>query len=319
MPTQEYYIGQREQISWGEESTYGTAVTPTEVVGKDAEFLNPQMSQNWQPIMSAGRDNREIETQELGAKTIRFQLRFIATTWEFLKYTTHGNVSTSGSNPYTHTLSLSSTVKSFTLERAKRGNPNHVETYTGCVFTSVTINFQSGDAEGEGFVEVTAEVLGQDNQSPTTTVSNVSFPSKKGFQFHHVKLTIDGSEVVEVNSGQITIDNNIDETDSRYANTNLNRTIGDPIPKTASYTFNFNVNIHDGTFYDLWNSASAISGSSQIEFIRGSNDYAKFVFAGDTFMEEAFSQTDYNAPTNSDLVGSDTSINIEVQDDISSY
>ncbi|MFW6173518.1 MAG: hypothetical protein ACOC5T_07230, partial [Elusimicrobiota bacterium] len=189
----EYFLGTREQISWGDENTFGTAVTPTEIVGKNVQIQNPNFSKGWIDVDTAGSDTREIESKEKGNKLYRFTLSFVPTSGKFLKYSSLGNIGTSGSDPYTHTLSLKNEVNSFTLEWAKRGNTNKVITLKGCVMKNVKLRFDS-EGENGGFIRVEAECIAQDlsTGSSVTSLSNVS---KDGFQFRMVKLTVEGNEV----------------------------------------------------------------------------------------------------------------------------
>jgi len=316
-----YTIGEREQITIGEESTYGTEATPDRFIGKSVRLLNPQNSQGWQEIASAGRDSRTIETFQKGAKSLRFKLSWIVTDWEFLKYTTHGNVSTvnNGDGTYTHTLTVSNNVRSFTLERVLRGNSDNVRRYLGCVFIGqIIIRFRAGEGEGTGWAEAEADVLAQD-LIEGASLTSVNFPTKEGFQFRHSKLTIEGNEITEINSGEIRLNNKIDPQDSRYANATLDRKIGQPIPKKARFTIRTNINIKDNTFFNYWNNASALTGTNQIEFIKSSGDKVTFSADSETFIQDTFPDTEYDTPTNADVIASIPKLNISITDDISIY
>jgi len=121
----EFLIGKREQISWEEEATYGTEVTPTAIVGLNAK-VEPDFDQNWQEILSAGADDRYISNRVKGPLTLPFTLIFTPVNWNFLKYCGY-SLSEAGSDPYTHTFTLANTIMSFTLEWAKRASTDHVQ------------------------------------------------------------------------------------------------------------------------------------------------------------------------------------------------
>ncbi len=210
-----YYLGKREQISWGEESTFGTEVTPTEIVGLNAR-VEPNRNQNWNEILSAGSDTRAPESEAIGPKTARFRLVFTPFSWKFMKY--NFSVSTSGTGPYTHSLSIADQLNSFTLEWARRGNTDSVTTFTGCTITSMTINFNRPTGGGEGMLEISAEVLAQDWKHGNSVTSVSSIEDKNPYHFRHAKFTFNDTEVTEVTSGSITVTNGVNEEDSRYAN-----------------------------------------------------------------------------------------------------
>lgn len=314
----EYHLGKREQMSWAEESTYGTAVTPTEIVGKNVR-IEPNLSHDWVEILAAGSDSRDIETREKGPRSVSFTLTFAPTSWKFLKYTTHGSVNTTDEGSYySHTLTLSDDVNSFTVEWAKRGSTNQVTTFKGCVVRSITLNYNSTTGEGgEGLIEVSMDILAQDFDKGTS-VTSLSAPTKNAFQFRHVKLTYEGTETKEVKSGSLTLANSITEDDSRYCNTTLDQTIGEPIPKTSRYSFDHTINQKDNTFFNDWASETKLTGTNKLEFIRGTNDKAIFTF-GDITMDSTNSPTNLEGVDTVSLVGVSHSLSIETQDDISSY
>lgn len=274
----EYYIGKREQISWGEESSYGTPVTPTAVVGLNTR-IEPDRSHNWNEILSAGSDTRSPDGEALGPKSVNFRLVFTPVDWSFLKYAF--NESTTGSGPYTHSLSVPNTLNSFTLEWARRGTSNNVVTFSGCVIKNFTVNFERPTGGGEGMISITAEVLAQD-WSKGSSVTSLSSVSKTPFQYRHTKVTIDGVEVTEVPSGSMNIDQGVSDEDSRYANATLDRLIGQPIPKVFRVSGSYMINVKDDTFETLFSNATTVS-NCKLEFIKGVDDKVEFVFSNFRF------------------------------------
>ena len=312
----EYMIGKREQISWGDETTYGTAVTPTEIVGKDV-VVTPNFSKGYQEVLSAGADSREIEGLVAGPEDLRFTLEFIPVNWKWLKYV-FGSVSDGGSGPYTHDFSLSNTVQSFTLEWAKRGSTNHVITLAGCVVTRATVRFSKATGAGrDGHIRVSLDCVAK-TLSTGTTITTLSPPTAIPFQYRMVKFTLDGSEIPEVNNGEIVFDNTIDPNDSRYCNATYDKSIGEPIPKTFRISGRINVNIKDSTYFDLWDAETAVSGSTKLEFIRGADDDLDLTFS-DFFVLDAVAPTNIEGVTNTDIVFQSLSVSATATDDIETY
>jgi len=319
----EYMIGKRESIAMCEEDTWAALGTKTMsangfIVGKNTK-ITPDFTKNWQEILTAGADSRDIDSMEKGPETYKFSLEFAPTDWKFLRYCAHGTVSNTGTAPTVHTFTATDVVKSFTLEWAKRGATDHVITLTGCIITNLTINFATGTGPTEGFVTVTAECLAKSAAAGSSTTS-ISTNTDDAFQFRMAKLTYAGSEITEVNSGELTIDNGIDEEDSRYCNSTLDQAIGEPIPKVRRYTCRFNVNQKDDTYYDDWNDQVVVPSTNTLELIRGTGpaDDITFTFT-DLYLQQATSPTNLDGITNVDLVGVIKSVSIVANDALVDY
>ena len=318
----EFMLGQREQIGWVDETSYATLggnsmSADGEVVGKNM-VLTPDDSQGWQETLSAGSDTREVEALEKGPLQHRFNLTFTPVNWKWLLFTNFGSVVNTGGPDYIHTFSLSNAFTSFTLEWAKRGSPNEVITYTGCVIKRARIRWSKGTGDREGFITVEAECLAQ-SKAIGTSVTTLTAPTLEAFKFHHVKLTYNSSEFVEVNSGELLIDNNIDESDSRYANATLNRTIGEPIPRKSSYILTMNINQKDSTFSQDFIDAVAVPNNNILEFIRtDADDKAIFTFSN-LFLQSTNNPTNLDGVSTQDVVGQPLSVVPVINDQIAVY
>lgn len=314
----EYLLGKREQIAMCEEDTWAALGTKTMVadgfiVGKNTT-ITPDFSKNWMEILGAGVDSRDIDSMEKGAESYKFTLTFSPTDWKFLRYCAHGTVTNTGSAPTVHTFTATDTVKSFTLEWAKRHTTDHVITLTGCIITDLTISFTSGD-----FVKVVAGCLAKSavaSASETTITANTD----DAFQYRMTKLTYAGSEVVEVNNGELTISNGIDEADARYCNSTLAQAIGEPIPKVRRYTCRFNINQQDDTYHDDWEDEAVVPSTNTLAFIRGTSpaDDCTFTFT-DMYLQSATSPTNLEGITNVDVVGTIKSVAIVANDALTDY
>lgn len=318
----EYMLGTREQIAVCEEQG-GYANIGTNTMADDGfmfgknQTIEADFSKNLQEIINAGADSREIADLEEGPESLNFTLTFNPTNWKFLKYLAWGTVTnTNHTTYYTHTFTKTDEVKSFTLEWAKRSSTDHVLTLTGCVIKRATISFSKGTGAREGFITVRAEIIAK-SISPGSSTTTVSAPTLDAFQFRNVKVTWDDSEVTEVNNGEFTIDNGIDEMDSRYANSTLDVAIGEPIPKVLKYNFRFNINQKDDTYFDDWDGVTAIS-NCKLEFIRGTNDDCEFTFTN-TYVDAATSPTNLEGITSVDVVGRPLSVAIEADDSHDDY
>lgn len=319
----EYFLGKREQIAMCEEDTWAALGTKTMVangfiVGKNT-VIEPDFSKSWQEILTAGADSRDIDSMEKGPERYRFTMTFHPTNWKFLRYCAHGSVTNTGTAPTVHTFTATDTVKSFTLEWAKRATTDHVITLTGCTITNCTIRFTKGFGATEGFITVVANCLAKSGSAGTSTTT-VSADTDDAFQFRMVKLTYSGSEVTEVNSGEINIDNGITEEDSRYCNSTLDQAIGEPIPTVRRYTCRFNINQSDDTYYDDWHDQVVVPSTNTLELIRGTGpaDDVTFTFTG-LYVQTAVSPTNIEGVNNVDVVGTITSVAIVANDALTDY
>jgi len=318
----EYFLGKREQIAMCEEDTWAalgakTMVDDGFIVGKNVT-ISPEFNEGWKEILTAGADSRDIDSMEPGDLSYSFTLTFIPTNWKFLRYCAHGTVTNTGTGPTVHTFTATDTVKSFTLEWAKRGSTDHVITLTGCIIKKWTIKFSKGSG-AEGFVTVTAECLAKSAVAGASTTT-ISANTDKAFQFRMAKLTYAGSEITEVNNGEITCDNGIDEQDSRYANSTLDQEIGEPIPKVRRYTCRFNVNEKDDTYYDDWADQVIVPSTNNLVFTRGTSpaDDCTFTFTG-LYLQSPAGPTNIEGIDNLDLVGTIKSVAIVARDALVDY
>lgn len=302
MAFNEYFIGKRERMSWVEESTYGTEGTMSsgEIVGLDCT-ITPNWGKGWQDILSAGADSRTISNKVPGPLLLPYSMTFVPTNWVWLKYLMDV-ADSDDSGVKTHTFTMRDTVLSYTLEWAHRHTTPHVITTTGNVVKSATMNWSKATGAGsEGFLRVALDCVAQDysEDSSVTSLSNIT---NDPFQYRHCKVTIGGSEITEVNNGRLTINNGIDENDSRYCNSTYDDKLGEPIPKIFRVTGQYNVNIKDTTFFDYWDAGTKVSGTNSLLFIRDdSDDQILFTF-GDFFILGAIPSTNLQGITNVDVV-----------------
>lgn len=316
----EFLQGKREQIATGEESTYGTTVTPTEKFGRNPTFDPNRDAQNWINILGSGEDTINVGERELGPKDLGGTLSFAPQNWIWLKYVIcRGSTDitdTDNTTYYEHTFSEHPTVGSFTLERAMRKSTgdNHVLTRGGCQVNNMGLSIEAG-AGGEGaLLSVNLEVWAQSIMSGTS-VTSLSAPTTNAFQFRNLILNIDGTEVAEVKRGNLNVANNLHP--ARYANYTLNRQKGESQPEKRKWDGNFTVLVKDSTFYDLWDAASTV-GSTSFVFKRGTNDKLTLTPA-DLRLESKPNPTNLEGHNQATLNWNAKNCSVVAQDDITSY
>lgn len=311
-------IGKRERITVVDETGFGTGGTMTSgyVLGLNT-ILTPNWNKNWMEILTAGNDNRYVENRVLGALALPFTLNFIITDFRFLKWLGYSSVD-AGSDPYTHTLSLSNVIQSFKLEWALRHTTPIVFTLTGCFVMSGTINFTKATGEGnEGFLKANLNCYAQ-GYSIGSSVSSVSANSNDPFQWRHTKVTLDNLEKVRINNGEISIDNGINPEDFRYCNTTIDRSISEPVPSIHRINGRYNMTYFDDTEIDLWDSEDVIA-NCDLDFIQSASNKIEMNFT-DFRAINGISATELESIKKADFVWNAKSFNtIVVTDSIATY
>ena len=318
----EYFLGKRERMSWVAETSYATGGTMSdgEIVGLNCT-IEPDWGKGWQEVLTAGADDRLVQSRQPGPQTLPYSMNFIPVNWVWLKYLM--GVTDTGTTPKIHTFAMRNTVLSYNLEWAKRATTSHVLTVSGNVVKSATMTFQKATGEGtEGFINVALTCVGQDvAQGGTVTTITAGNITKVPFQYRMVKWTLEGTEIKEVNNGEITIDTGVDENDSRYCNSSYSNLLGEPIPKTFRVTGRFNVNIKDSTYFDYWDAATALTGTNTLLFDKDGTGDDQCLFIFSTFyVLGSVASTSLEGVTNVDVVWvANGFTSVVARDDIATY
>jgi len=281
MATDEGIIGIRERFIEAKETVYGTgvALTSANIPGNDV-IVTEKWTQGFQETLNSGSDSRTVAAKVAGPLSLPYGLSYYPSNWRRLKYVFDIDSET-GSDPYTHTLSVGNTLFSYTAEHAFRhGTAPIILKTTGNVVLKTTINFQKSDGEGnDGFIQVVQDCVAQNFTTPSIQGGSFSV-SGDPFQYRHMLWTLANNAVVEVNNGSILFDQGINLADSRYANSSLARTIGSPVPTIFRISGRFNVNLMDTTYIDLWELAAVLSGTNTLAFEQSGSNKITFTFTG---------------------------------------
>lgn len=318
-----FNLGIRERYITVNETSYGSGGTlaSARVIGKDTR-ITQNWDQGFQETLNNGGNNRKVIERIKGPISLPYNVEFYPTDWRFLKYI-FDITSESGSPTVTHTLDIGDSLQSFKAEWAKQNDDgNMVFTILGNVMTACTISFQKATGEGnDGFVNVNASTLAKSQTDGTSVQATITALTSEPFQYRMIKLTLAGNEVVEVNNGEITITQGVNPNDSRYANSTLDRTIGEPIPTVFRITGRFNLNIKDTTFTTMWDSATAsLGGTNKLEFLRtAGSDEAVFTFTGLTINPAPIGNTNLESVDSADFVFTATSVQAVIKDTIANY
>lgn len=318
--TQEGITGFRERFIEAEEGTYGSAVSlaSANIPGYNLKVA-PNFTQGFQEVLNDGSNDRKVVKRVAGPLSLQYSLSYTPVDWRRLKYVFDIDSET-GSDPYTHTLSIGNTLKSYTAEWALRhdSNPIIIKT-TGNVVNRTTIDFRKATGEGnEGFVNIMQECFAQDYTTPSIQAGDFTV-SGDPFQYRHSQWTLNSSSVVEVNNGSIVFEQGMNLNDSRYASTSLDRTIGTPIPVLFRISGRFNVNLFDTTYIDLWETAAAMSGTNTLVFEQSASNKITFTLSGMYVEPVPLSETNLEGINSADFVWTATGVAVTAIDSVENW
>lgn len=202
--------GQGAALQLGEESTWGTKVTPTVAINFTSEGFKPGIERKEEDSLIGGAT---ASAMDIMRKSASF-------TWEqlarpenigFVLAMALGEESDpeqiSGSSAYKHTFtllrpSLTATLKKFT---AVVNRHVHVKAYTGCKIDTMSIRAEAGD-----YMRISVSGKGRAEEDASVE-SGLSVPSLKAFRFAGGKATFDSVDFGDVTNVQWDLSNNLDD------------------------------------------------------------------------------------------------------------
>ena len=290
------------KLYYGEETTYGQAASPTDVLG---------LARTW----NAGPELVK-EDIRLGDRVYHSRLplgfnfaptvELLPLTGKFLKYIL-GNVETTGSEaPYTHTITPGSALKSLTVEAARIGASGIAERALGLLVDSGEIS-----VEADGLLTASLDCRAKQVEvvDPYTDPA-LSPPSKEPYKFTDMTFSVDETTYAIITSARITFNNNLQEKPRS----------GDYISgfvlAGAEYEAEVELLFEDYTF--LSKMLSKATGNVELKFARSADDYILFKLNDCLFEWESEMPFEGDVLTQTLRLYPKT-VSVEVKDDIESY
>jgi len=251
------------RLYYGEETTYGTSVTPNKVFGIASSF-----SSGGDVVVEDVRaGDRGYYKRVLLGLDFAPKIEFKPLTGEFLKYVLGKVTNTGSAAPYTHTIEVGNSLKSLTVEAARIGPSSIAERVVGLLVSGCEISF-----ENNGLVEVSLDAVAKNVSvvSPYTDPA-LSIPAKEPFTFNDATLTIGSTQYAYVVSGSISINNTLE-----------------PLPRGSDGTvkgYALAECEYEASFDLFFDNASLLSDflnktrrNVTVRFSRTANDYIEFSF-----------------------------------------
>jgi len=192
-------------IHWGWETTFGTATTTSnKQFGHGCKITTLQRRNNTEKIYQIGARNAQklVPGKFEGAATIEFAL---ANPW-FMK-AAFGTVTSTGTNPTSHTFTEYNTLPSLSITNDIRTDTASVAQLLGCVVNQAVFTAAVGEVP-----KVRLDVMFADEGHSTTTTSAVA-ESFDVYTFAQGNLEMpNGTTIAKVQNIEITVNNNAEMT-----------------------------------------------------------------------------------------------------------
>ena len=201
-------FGRSAFIKYEQESTYGTAVTPT--ISNRVTSVSLGRSQERERTTHLSQSDAAFavatfDAFEQAGGSIEMPL-FYKGMGQLFKAAIGGTPVTTGSGPYTHAFEPTTVLPSLTMS-FQRGTGS-VETFEGVMVTSMTISCEAG-AEASASFEVIAETA-----SARTTAITPSFGDGAQVVHHQAGTLSYNSNTYTVRSFEFTIDNKLERVNN---------------------------------------------------------------------------------------------------------
>ena len=202
------YLGRGAAIGFGEEVTWGTAVSRTNwlrvtnlSIVREIEYL-PRNHLGHRGATSANRRAERYKSTDNVSGTFEFEAAYDDSTLLLLKHAL-GAVSTTGSGPYAHAFTLAEALPAGLTIEAIYGNGS-AEVFEGCMITQLTLSVEAG-----GIMTGSCEIIGQ-TSGGLVSAGTPTYSSKGAPILHHQggNLTFDSLDD-RVSSLEIVVNNNL--------------------------------------------------------------------------------------------------------------
>jgi hypothetical protein len=260
------------KLYWGKEATYGTPAAMSATLGIPQNF-DSGVELVEEEIYAGGR---EYYDHLYIGRNVNPSADFYMVDGRFLPFLL-GSVSNSGTAPpYTHVITLGTTLPSMTLE-AVRGSV--AERIVGALVSDWEIK-----AEADGIVEVSLDFSAKDISFITTySDPNIPLPTTRPFKFTDMAVTWDNTTLGKVTSCSISGSNNLEPLPRQ----------GEVIPGYAILTAEYSAELE--LIWESYDLALDFLNASKkdlvVKFIRATGD--EIEFALNNCLLEWASEIDY--------------------------
>lgn len=198
------------KVSFGEESTAGTAVSRTVAAPVlSVDFQQKRESDTLKHLVGSGSTRNPtsmIDVRKTTTGTIELDAYYAGGVFGLLLKHGMGGLTTTGSGPYTHTYALSAALPNGLTVAVERGNTGADEVHAGCKINRLVISQNFGEP-----MKVSAEFVGMSTASRTgdTPPALTALTSRFVVKHHHCGQLSFNSVDYKLKSFTLTIDNKV--------------------------------------------------------------------------------------------------------------
>lgn len=223
-------FGTNAWLGFGEESTYGTAVSPTKYIEITEDNLQGKQSLIAIPTLRSPSQNQRTYSKKSVEGSFKCSLGYSG--FERLLKHALGTVATTGptSSVYTHTFSLATALPTGLTLHVNRDSAalggNSAFEYRGCQITKMSLR-----CAPEQILEAEFEVIGQDWGN--VAVATPTFPSFEAIDWTHLITCTFSSTSVNVKELEFVLENNL-ASDRYKLGTRLRQGLGRNGPRKVT-------------------------------------------------------------------------------------
>lgn len=263
--TDHNYMAPLKELSYGEESTWGTAATTRNIWAGLVQEFKAALKKNQMRIDGWGNSRSPNQIVNV-ANDVNISLKTYLQAGKLFQYLM-GDSADTGSNPYTHTMNAANIIPSITFVQTtvdpSGGSDNLCYKYVGCTWHRCTIEFPENGIITATF-EGTSKSPTSDSKQTITAVTSAPYLSSQAV------LSIDAgsgfASVAGVRVSKIVIDNNMDAPHYMGSSGEISQ----QIPSLISYHVEVTKDLKNSDFWGYIINNTEVD--LKIVITRGAND-----------------------------------------------
>jgi hypothetical protein len=222
-------------VNYGYESTEGTVAASFPKNFGPGSKITINRKNNMERVFGLGARNASVNIAKRFEATATVEYLLSANS-SWVRGILGAIPTDAGAGPYTHTYAESNTIQSFSIANAAElGTADYVSALIGCKVQSATISFAVDE-----IAKVREEIQYRTETLATSGIGSVVAATEEPLAFQHGTLSVAGTTIGYVQSGEFTVSNNVEYVyglGSRYSTAT--------VPKTRTYDLKFTCRFSD--------------------------------------------------------------------------
>ena len=169
-------------------------------------------------------------------------------------------------SPYTHTMAVGDTLKSFTMEYGQDGATDIRRKINGC-----HINTMELSCEEEGMLKANIGIIGMNSTAADTSISTVTIPTTAPYMFDEGVITLHGGAIAQIKSFKLSINNNLKV--NRYIQGTAARNVYEVVPGNRTLELTVDLVPQANTYTEKMRPEGQTATTLSAKFSRSATDY----------------------------------------------